>query len=45
MQRAIGVIGGKIGLQDIRPYNCCRFTGIGFLNLDEIGKGLGHRSL
>ncbi|HQM96341.1 MAG TPA: HutP family protein [Clostridia bacterium] len=47
MPKAIGCnIGGKIGIARHKDHiTVAVFTGIGFLNLDEIGIGLGHRSL
>lgn len=47
MPKAIGCnVGGKIGIARYNDHiTVAVFTGIGFLNLDEIGIGLGHRSL
>lgn len=47
MPKAIGCnLGGKIGIARFGDHiTVAVFTGIGFLNLDEIAIGLGHRSL
>ncbi|HHT95487.1 MAG TPA: HutP family protein [Clostridia bacterium] len=47
MPKAIGCnIGGKIGIARYKEHiTVAVFTGIGFLNLDEVGIGLGHRSI
>ena len=47
MPKAIGCsVGGKIGIARFNDHIAVAvFTGIGFLNLDEIGIGLGHRTI